>query len=161
MTTWRWMIAVAAIAAGLGAVRLKQQRDEYLSAARSHAAQERRYRSLMPSSQAFEMKKKQAERMIRALAQADAEPDDRPDTGWLGLPPGDPALIEADKRFREAQARMRATAVRSSLIEIDYMLREAEHHRRQAEYHAELGRKYAASADRHWLPVAPDPPRPK
>ena len=75
----------------------------------------------------------------------------------IPLKPRKPATTDSEK----AQARAAAMAVRARMIMDDYLQRQVEYHRRQAEYHAALGRKYTAAAARPWLPVAPDPPKPK
>ena len=51
--------------------------------------------------------------------------------------------------------------VRGRMIMHDYMRRQVEYHRRQAEYHATLVGSIVAAAAHPWLPVAPDPPKPK
>jgi hypothetical protein len=171
MTTRRWMIAVAALSVTFGgyreAIRLKRSREEFLLRAARHCAGETYYRRLISSSESSIIHKKIAARELAAeelMSTAQNETAlESPVELWAGPAEGHSTQTEeaGHDRFREAQARAAAMAVRARMIMDDYLQRQVEYHRRQAEYHAALGRKYTAAAARPWLPVAPDPPKPK
>jgi hypothetical protein len=170
MTTQRWMIAVAALSLTLGgyreATRLKRVRDEFLARATEHVAAETYYRRLASSSETSDLGRKMEVRKngTQELV-SDAEGHTTLDNAldrWYGLLEGRSDKKEEDDHhsFREAQSRVVATAARGRIIMDNYLRSQAEYHQRRAEYHAALGRKYAAAADRPWLPVSSDPPRP-
>jgi hypothetical protein len=171
MTTRRWMIAVAALAAILGgyreAIRLRRYRDDFLARAASHVEAEAYHRSLVASSKSSVLRRgpvaqELAAQELTSPGQSGIALDTTVEP-WSGLAVEEStrAEEEAHVRFREAQARTHTAAVRAPMIMANLRRRQVEYHQRRAEYHAALGRKYAVAAAYPWLAVAPDPPRPK
>ena len=52
-------------------------------------------------------------------------------------------------------------SARGELIWSKYLQGQAAYNQRKLEYHTALRRKYVAAAACPWLPIDPDPPKPK
>jgi hypothetical protein len=167
MTTRRWMVVVAALAAALGGylevARLIERRAEFRQRAKVHAGLEAYYHKQKPNAAYVAHRKKMLEsEQDLAEFEADQEAEFRRlIERMFGRSTESLAPFEEDLRFREAQARARMLRVRSIAMALDYLLKRTEFHQRQAQYHAVLTAKYEAAASRPWLSVAPDPPPPK
>jgi hypothetical protein len=171
MTTRRWLIAIAALAAGLGcareAIRLKRQREENLGRAAWHAEGESYYRRMIASADPAALQKiREARELAAQETMAGAQKDNAFDTTlalWFGSPPknGFRAVENDDDRQREARARDAALAVKSQRIIDEYYRGRVLRCRRLADYHAALARKYEHLAAHPWLTVVADPPRPE
>jgi hypothetical protein len=171
MTTRRWLIAIAALAASLGcfreAIRLKRQRAEYLDRAAWHAEGETYYRRMIASFDTTALqKKREAQELAAQETMAGAQKDnafDRTMELWFGSPAenGFRAVANDHDRWSEVRARDAALAVKSQRIIDEYYRGRMVRHRRLADYHAALAQKYEHFAAHPWLPVVADPPRPE
>jgi hypothetical protein len=164
MTTRRWMVAVAALSIAFGfyvwASRLKQKRDEFLARATWHAKQETYYGRLVADSATSSFRRKMAEPSLESPEKTITVPVKIIER-WLGLPDGDSTPAEENDRFKQAKARVGEMSARGELIWCQYLQRQAAYNQRKLEYHTALRRKYVAAAARPWLPIDPDPPKPK
>jgi hypothetical protein len=164
MTTRRWLIAVAAVSAGLGgyreATRLKRSRDEYVTRAATHGAVEADCRRLVSRFASSLVNESTANPQLMSFAQMEIAFDNL--EAGFGIPESRSTAAEEDAhdRFKEAQAREHILEVRRLVILNDYVRRRAEYLQRNADYHAQLARKYERAARYPWLPVEPDPPLP-
>ena len=52
-------------------------------------------------------------------------------------------------------------SARGRALVAKYVQRQAQYNKRRLAYHTALRRKYMAAAARPWLPIEPDPPKPK
>jgi hypothetical protein len=164
MTTRRWMVAVAALSIAFGAYvwasRLKHKRDEFFARATWHAEQETYYGRLVADSVKVSV--------LRRMPDPPLEPPEKTITApirtierWLGLPESDSTPAVGNDRFNAAQARAGEMSERGRVVWDKYLQRQATYNQRKLEYHTALRRKYIAAAARPWLPVDPDPPKPK
>jgi hypothetical protein len=158
------MVAVAAVSIAFGVyvwgTRLKQRRDEFFARATWHASQETYYRRLVADSATSSFRRRMADIALESPEKTITAPVKIIER-WLGLPDGNWTPAEENDRFKQAQARAGEMSARGRLIWSKYLQRQAAYNQRKLEYHNALRRKYVAAAARPWLPIDPDPPKPK
>jgi hypothetical protein len=132
MPTRRWMVAVAAVALGMGGtvagIRLKQRRDRFLSRAQLHEG----------IAVAF-MK-------LEGIARETSSEFPRD-------------ITELERQEREGDDV--EPLLRNMKVDLDRSKETLTTLPGKRAYHAAMARKYRRAARYPWLPVEPDPPAPK
>jgi hypothetical protein len=165
MTTRRWMVVVAALSLAFGACvwasRLKHRRDEFFERAIWHAKQETYYSRLVANAASGSFRGKVQEPPPQSPAEETIILPAGTIERWFGLPEGRSSPAEETDRFRAAKQRAGEMSARGQVLMANYVRRQADYNRRRLQYHTALRRKYVAAAARPWLPIQPDPPKPK
>jgi hypothetical protein len=159
MTTRRWMLAVAIVAAGVSAGRLCWTRHHrYLL----RAAMETDEATWLTRLSSFH--KRLADPKPSSRAQEDMVTEEGEALELAIRLTQSPAFAKGlaarmlGSFAKWGMAPRRDIAIEEARARLHRRL--ASQYRRQAEYHALLGRKYKAAAACPWLPVEPDPPPP-
>jgi hypothetical protein len=152
MTTRRWMMTVAFIAAIITAGRIGWRWSRFREAAAWHRTQSGLYAAVATRQSASVNEDAVTAAVKSGLSQIE---DAKELWNSYATEGGRYSVI----RLRTAdEERVAKEALDQVTAELDAIFAR---HRQLADYHREMSRKYQRAAARPWLPIAPDPPVPE